>query len=69
MAQGLFKQMLEEKGIDNVRCDSAGISAFDGEAASENSIESMSEIGIDISSHRSKTEKKRSPSEDSIARR
>ena len=55
MAQGLFSLMLKEKGIDDVSCDSAGLSAFDGEAASENSIEAMSEIGIDISSHRSKT--------------
>lgn len=55
MAQGLFAQMLKEKGINSVRCDSAGISAFDGEAASENSIEAMNGIGIDISSHRSKT--------------
>lgn len=55
MAQGLFARMLKENGIDGVDCDSAGISAFDGEAASENSIEAMSEIGIDISAHRSKT--------------
>lgn len=55
MAQGLFAQMLKEKRIDNVSTDSAGLSAFDGEAASENSIEAMSELGIDISAHRSKT--------------
>ena len=36
MAQGLFSLMLKEKGIDDVSCDSAGLSAFDGEAASEN---------------------------------
>lgn len=55
MAEALFAHMLKEKEIDSVSCQSAGISAFDGEAASENSIEAMSEIGIDISSHRSKT--------------
>ena len=55
MAQGLFQKMLDEKEISSVTCQSAGISAFDGEAASENSIEAMSEIGIDISAHRSKT--------------
>lgn len=55
MAEGLFKKMLEEKGLCSVTCTSAGISAFDGEAASENSIEAMNEIGIDISLHRSKT--------------
>lgn len=55
MAQALFAQMIKEKGIDGVSCQSAGISAFDGEAASENSIEAMNEIGIDISSHRSRT--------------
>lgn len=55
MARALFRSMLDEKGLSSVSCDSAGLSAFDGEAASENSIEAMSEIGIDISSHRSKT--------------
>ena len=55
MAEGLFAQMLIEKEIDGVSCQSAGISAFDGEAASENSIEAMNEIGIDISAHRSRT--------------
>ena len=55
MAEALFRTMLSEKGIDGVLCSSAGLSAFDGEAASENSIEAMGEIGIDISSHRSKT--------------
>ncbi len=47
--------MLKDREIDSVACDSAGLSAFDGEAASENSIEAMSKVGIDISSHRSKT--------------
>lgn len=55
MAQALFRQMLNDKELDGISCDSAGLSAFDGEAASENSIGAMSEIGIDISSHRSKT--------------
>lgn len=55
MAQALFADLLSKKGLTDVRCDSAGLSAFDGEAASENSIEAMSEIGIDISAHRSKT--------------
>lgn len=55
MAEALFRQMTEEKQIDGITCTSAGLSAFDGEAASENSVEAMSEIGIDISDHRSKT--------------
>lgn len=55
MAEALFRQILKDREIDSVACDSAGLSAFDGEAASENSIEAMSEVGIDISSHRSKT--------------
>ncbi|MBR5273336.1 MAG: low molecular weight protein arginine phosphatase [Clostridia bacterium] len=55
MAQALFDTMLKQKNIDGVSCDSAGLSAFDGEAASENSIEAMNELGIDITSHRSKT--------------
>ncbi|MBR5773656.1 MAG: low molecular weight phosphatase family protein [Clostridia bacterium] len=55
MAQGLFQKMLDDSEHSSVTCRSAGLSAFDGEAASENSIEAMSEIGIDISAHRSKT--------------
>ncbi len=55
MAQALFADMLKKRNIDGVKCRSAGLSAFDGEAASENSIEAMNELDIDISSHRSKT--------------
>lgn len=55
MAKALFERMLKQKNIEGVVCDSAGLSAFDGEAASENSIEAMADIGIDISVHRSKT--------------
>ena len=55
MAQSLLEHILKQKNIEGVSCSSAGLSAFDGEAASEHSIDAMNEIGLDISSHRSRT--------------
>ena len=50
MAEAIAKNIFEEKGTD-VKVASAGIYAFTGSAASENSINVMDEIGIDISNH------------------
>lgn len=54
MAEGLFKKYLNEKGIVNIEVSSAGISAFSGDAVSENSVIAVKEYGVDISSHRAK---------------
>lgn len=53
MAEALFRHELKQRGIENVRCESAGLSPFDGEAPSENAVEAMREVGIDISAKRS----------------
>lgn len=53
MAQAIFDKKAKEKGL-SVHSDSAGISAFTGDRASETAISVMKERGIDISSHRSR---------------
>ena len=52
MAEGLFKTIAQERKLD-VECRSAGIITYSGLPASENSINAMKEIGIDISEHKS----------------
>lgn len=52
MAEGLFRQLVEESGED-ITVASAGIGAMDGMEPSENSIIAMREEGIDISEQRS----------------
>lgn len=54
MAEGLFKKMLKENGLESVECFSAGISAIEGLPASENAVTAAKELGADISAHKSK---------------
>ena len=54
MAEKLFEHALAESKIKkNIRVFSAGISAMDGDQASENSIQACEEIGLDLKDHRS----------------
>ncbi len=53
MAKAIFDKKANERGV-SVLADSAGISAFTGDRASEKAISVMKERGIDISSHRSR---------------
>lgn len=53
IAEGFFNNKMKERALPYT-ADSAGISAFAGDRASENAIEVMREKGIDISSHRSR---------------
>lgn len=50
MAEGILKSISEKKNLD-LKVKSAGISVFDGDNASKNSIKAMGKIGIDISKH------------------
>lgn len=50
MAEGILKSIAEEKNLD-LKVSSAGISVFDGDNASKNSINAMKKIGINISQH------------------
>ncbi len=56
MAEAILKKAIKESGknIEEYSISSAGISTVDGMAASKNSIETLKEIGIDLSNHRSK---------------
>ena len=52
MAEGFYRHLNE--GDDSIRIGSAGISAFDGQAASQHSVDVMRQEGIDISGHASR---------------
>ncbi len=52
MAEGLFRKMMAERGLsDRVLCQSAGLSAVEGDPVSENAAAVCREIGVDISGH------------------
>ena len=54
MAEKLFIDALEKaESKKNIKVFSAGISAMDGDQASENSIQACEEIGLDLKDHRS----------------
>ena len=54
MAEKLFEEALIKSGTrKKIRVFSAGISAMDGDQASDNSIEASKEIGLDLMDHRS----------------
>lgn len=52
MAEGLLRYIAEEQGLD-IEVKSAGISVFDGGYVAINSIDTMRDINIDISDHKS----------------
>lgn len=54
MAEGLFRKYLSDNKIENTEVTSAGISAFTGDAVSENSVTAAKKRGVDISSHRAR---------------
>ncbi|MGN1195444.1 MAG: ribosomal protein S18-alanine N-acetyltransferase [Acutalibacteraceae bacterium] len=53
MAKAILNKTAKENKLDII-ADSAGLAAFPGDEASENAVRALSEIGIDLSSHRSK---------------
>lgn len=55
MAEGLFRRLLREKGLEGrVIAGSAGLSAVEGQPASENALLACREVGVDISGHRAR---------------
>lgn len=54
MAEGLFADLIRKWKIEGIRCESAGLAAFPGDAPSENAVKAAKEMGVDISSHRSR---------------
>ena len=54
MAEKLFEDALAESGTKKkIRVFSAGLTAANGDKASENSCEAVKELGLDLSDHRS----------------
>lgn len=55
MAEGIFRKMLEERGLEErFFCQSAGLSAVEGEPAAKNAVLACREIGVDISQHQAR---------------
>lgn len=54
MAEGIFKKMLADKGVEGVNASSAGIFAMSGDAACENAERAAECFGADISDHRAR---------------
>jgi len=53
MAAALLQHYAKEAGL-KVRAASVGLAAFPGDTASEKAIEAMRELGVDLTSHRSR---------------
>ncbi len=54
MAEKLFARAVDQSGLSQkIVSYSAGLSAMDGDKASQNSLDACEEIGVDISDHRS----------------
>ena len=54
MAEGLFKKILADKGIDNIFCSSAGLFAMTGDEVTPNSVKACERFAVDISAHRAR---------------
>ncbi|MDF2521319.1 MAG: low molecular weight protein arginine phosphatase [Clostridia bacterium] len=54
MAEGLFKHLAGERG-KAVETGSAGTAVFGSQGASKNAVLALKEMGIDLSSHRSRS--------------
>lgn len=53
MAQVIFNSLALEKGLDMI-AESAGIATVDGLPASQNAMKAVSELGLDLSMHRTR---------------
>jgi len=51
MAVGILKKLLEERGVDHIQADSAGIASYSGSPASLFAVDTCRNFGIDISRH------------------
>ncbi len=53
MAEAVFNKICEDKGID-MHASSAGVATVDGLTANKNAIDTMAQMGIDITSHKTR---------------
>lgn len=55
MAESIFRRFIINEGMEaRIFCQSAGLSAVDGMAASENAVRVMQEAGCDLSRHKAR---------------
>lgn len=54
MAKVLFRKLLQDRKIDAIEADSAGLACYAGEEASPHAVEVMRERGLDLRDHRSR---------------
>ncbi len=54
MAEGLFKKIIKDRGIEGITCSSCGLYAYAGDSATPEAIKAAGELGADISEHRSR---------------
>jgi protein-tyrosine-phosphatase len=54
MAEGILKNLLQNKGIEHIEVSSAGTAGLDNYPASENAVEAAKVWDVDISNHRSR---------------
>lgn len=66
MAEGLLRQMAEDAEIDDIEVSSAGIFAFENQAASKNAIAVADSRGVDLRGHRARKITKKQIAESDI---
>jgi protein-tyrosine phosphatase len=54
MAEGFIRLRLAERGVESVEVESAGVSGWDESPATEEAVQAMAELDIDISGHRAR---------------
>lgn len=54
MAEGIFKMLLEDRGVNNIECSSAGLFAMTGDEVAPNAVKAVERFGVDISAHRAR---------------
>ena len=53
MAEAIFNKKCQEQNLD-MHASSAGVATVDGLTAAKNAVDTMAQLGIDISSHRTR---------------
>jgi protein-tyrosine phosphatase len=54
MAEGFIRRQLAERGVEGVEVESAGVSGWEGSAATEEAVQALVELHIDISDHQAR---------------
>ncbi len=55
MAEGIVKDLIKRKGLsDEMRVQSMGLAAYEGQMPSDHAVEAMAELGLDIAGHRAR---------------